>query len=116
MCVGQEMQCNCRGAALPGCGGEWGPDTERSPRHRGATHCGRTRPEGPHGVLERPSLCTQPQLMAAWRKLLCSGDDVHTKIEVSINRTAEQAHGVGLDAWLPTTQTMVGRVLVRPSA
>ncbi|RNC40202.1 hypothetical protein TcCL_NonESM10351 [Trypanosoma cruzi] len=43
--MGQEMPCSCRGAALPGCGGEWGPDTEQLPRHRGATHCGRTQQE-----------------------------------------------------------------------
>ncbi|RNC39527.1 hypothetical protein TcCL_NonESM11111 [Trypanosoma cruzi] len=81
-------------------GSEWGPDTVRLPRRRRATHCGRT------------SLCTQPQLMAAWHSLLCSDGDVHTKIEVSINRIAEQTHRVGLDALVPTAQTMVGRVLV----
>ncbi|RNC40913.1 hypothetical protein TcCL_NonESM09576 [Trypanosoma cruzi] len=67
------------------------------------------------GVLGRTSLCTQPQLMAVWHSLLCSNGDVHTKIEVSINRIAERTHRVGLDAFVPIAQTMVGRVLVRLS-
>ncbi|KAF8280604.1 hypothetical protein TcYC6_0010580 [Trypanosoma cruzi] len=39
------MPCSCRGATLPGCGDEWGLDTEQLPRHRGATQCGRTQRE-----------------------------------------------------------------------
>ncbi|KAF8300936.1 hypothetical protein TcYC6_0057430 [Trypanosoma cruzi] len=95
------MPCSCRRAALPGCGGEWGP-----------TRCGclaavvqRTvdapNQKGSHGVLGHTSSCAQPQLTAAWHGLPCSDGDVRNKIEVSINRIAKQTHRVGLTCGFP---------------
>ncbi|KAF8290842.1 hypothetical protein TcYC6_0127210 [Trypanosoma cruzi] len=50
------MPYSCRGAALPGCGGEWGPDTEQLPRHRGAKRTAdASNQKGSHGVLGRPA-------------------------------------------------------------
>ncbi|RNC39301.1 hypothetical protein TcCL_NonESM11368, partial [Trypanosoma cruzi] len=71
MRVGRAMQCSCRGAALPVFGGEWEPDTVRSPRRCGAKRSvDAPNQKGLHGVLGRTSLCAQPQPMAAWHGLL----------------------------------------------
>ncbi|RNC52052.1 hypothetical protein TcCL_ESM10764 [Trypanosoma cruzi] len=57
--------------ALPGCGGEWGPDTAQSPRHRGAKHTvDAADQKGLHGVLGRTGSCAQPRPMAEWCGLL----------------------------------------------
>ncbi|KAF8277412.1 hypothetical protein TcBrA4_0110850 [Trypanosoma cruzi] len=46
-------------AVLKGCGGEWGPDTERFLRRRGAERTvDASDQKGPHGVLGRTRLCT----------------------------------------------------------
>ncbi|RNC54581.1 hypothetical protein TcCL_ESM07993 [Trypanosoma cruzi] len=57
--------------ALPGCGGEWKPNTKRFPHRLGAKHTvDAPNQKGLHGVLGRTSSCAQPRPMAEWCGLL----------------------------------------------
>ncbi|RNC41964.1 hypothetical protein TcCL_NonESM08460 [Trypanosoma cruzi] len=95
------MPCSCRRAALPGCGGEWGPTRCECLTAVVQRTVDASNQKGSHGVLGRTSSCAQPRLTAAWHGLPCSGGDVRNKIEVSINHIAEQTHRVGLTRGFP---------------